>query len=112
MSDSYTIHLLNRYLSGAILAEEKVTLKALLEPSILQNTADEQQRDIFSQLVRHYLQQMPVPPRRAPTRACNKPFPTLFVVPNGKTYDIQRDDSKPEQPQTNNMHFTLTVEAD
>ena len=40
MSDSYTNHLLKRYLSGDILAQEKITLKALLEPCILENTAD------------------------------------------------------------------------
>ena len=114
MSDFYTNHLLKRYLSGDILAQEKITLKALLEPCILKNTADEQQRIVFSQLVRpspapsSCLQPSPAPSRRAPVRACNQPFLTLFVVPIGKTYNILSNDSKPNQPKTDNMHFTLT----
>ena len=106
MSDFYTNHLLKRYLSGDILAQEKITLKALLEPCILKNTADEQQRIVFSQLVRpspapsSCLQPSPVPSRRAPVRACNQPFLTLFVVPIGKTYNILSNDSKPNQPKT------------
>ena len=100
MSDFYTNHLLKRYLSGAILAQEKITLKALLEPCILNNTADKQQRIVFSQLVRHCLQPSPAPSRRAPVRACNQPFDTLFVVPIGKTYNILSNDSKPNQPKT------------
>ena len=114
MSAFYTNHLLKRYLSGDILAQEKITLKALLEPCILKNTADEQQRIVFSQLVRpspapsSCLQPSPAPSRRAPVRACNQPFDTLFVVPIGKTYNILSNDSKPNQPKTDNMHFTLT----
>ena len=114
MSDFYTNHLLKRYLSGDILAQEKITLKALLEPCILKNTADEQQRIVFSQLVRpspapsSCLQPSPAPSRRAPVRACNQPFLTLFVVPIGKTYNILSNDPKPNQPKTDNMHFTLT----
>ena len=104
MSDFYTNHLLKRYLSGDILAQEKITLKALLEPCILNNTADKQQRIVFSQLVRP----SPAPSRRAPVRECNKPFDTWFVVPIGKTYNILSNDSKPNQPKTDNMHFTLT----
>ena len=53
MSDSYTIHLLNRHIDGTIFEEECQTLKALLEPCILNLTADELQRKIYSKLVLH-----------------------------------------------------------
>ena len=100
MSDSYTNQLLQRHLD-----REKPTLKALLEPYIRNDTADDIQRDIYSRLVLHCLQRLPTP---RPTRACNKPFKTLFALPKANKYDIKLEHSTPEQPQTNNMHFTLT----
>ena len=110
MSDSYTIHLLNRHIDGTIFEEECQTLKALLEPCILNLTADELQRKIYSKLVLHCCCTPFKPaPRCAPIRACNTPFKTLFLLPKDKkTYEIKLELCKPEQPQTNNMHFTLT----
>ena len=120
MSDYYTKQLLERYLTGRILASEKKTLYAMLQPCIEKDTASELERDIFK--IGFTSPQLPAlkPFQPSNVNVETRRKTTIVIVinyihilpverrENAYNSGDKRTQREPKQPETINMQVTLT----